>query len=353
MDVSSRYLKVALSVLVTLACLYLVGMLRGFLQDVWKVIYVVLLPFLISLIVAYALQPIVELLVRRKVPRGVAILVIYLAFVLLVAIAVLQAIPAVTRQFTQLTAHFPILIQQIDQWAGALSAHKKYLPDAVRTGIEDALTRAEQGLAGSVANLFTMLTSTVSAIFVIFVVPFLVFYMLKDGRSLGRSLLRTLPARRRPQVKTLLLTVDETLGTYVRSQLLVMLVVGVLTYAGFLIIGLPYALLFATFLAVVDVIPYIGPLLGAAPALILGLSISPQMALKVLIVNVVVQQLEGNLISPQIMGKTLHMHPMAIVAALLIGGEVGGILGLVCAVPILAVVKVVLKTVKDLRQPQA
>ncbi|QSO52612.1 AI-2E family transporter [Alicyclobacillus curvatus] len=353
MDVSSRYLKVALSVLVTLACLYLVGMLRGFLQDVWKVIYVVLLPFLISLIVAYALQPIVELLVRRKVPRGVAILVIYLAFVLLVAIAVLQAIPAVTRQFTQLTAHFPVLIQQIDQWAGALSAHKKYLPDAVRTGIEDALTRAEQGLAGSVANLFTMLTSTVSAIFVIFVVPFLVFYMLKDGRSLGRSLLRTLPARRRPQVKTLLLTVDETLGTYVRSQLLVMLVVGVLTYAGFLIIGLPYALLFATFLAVVDVIPYIGPLLGAAPALILGLSISPQMALKVLIVNVVVQQLEGNLISPQIMGKTLHMHPMAIVAALLIGGEVGGILGLVCAVPILAVVKVVLKTVKDLRQPQA
>jgi predicted PurR-regulated permease PerM len=353
MDVSSRYLKVALSVLVTLACLYLVGMLRGFLQDVWKVIYVVLLPFLISLIVAYALQPIVELLVRRKVPRGVAILVIYLVFVLLVAIAVLQAIPAVTRQFTQLTAHFPVLIQQIDQWAGALSAHKKYLPDAVRTGIEDALTRAEQGLAGSVANLFTMLTSTVSAIFVIFVVPFLVFYMLKDGRSLGRSLLRTLPARRRPQVKTLLLTVDETLGTYVRSQLLVMLVVGVLTYAGFLIIGLPYALLFATFLAVVDVIPYIGPLIGAAPALILGLSISPQMALKVLIVNVVVQQLEGNLISPQIMGKTLHMHPMAIVAALLIGGEVGGILGLVCAVPILAVVKVVLKTVKDLRQPQA
>ena len=352
MDVSSRYLKIALSVLVTLACVYLLGMLRGFLQDVWKVIYVVLLPFLISLIVAYALQPIVELLVRRRVPRGVAILTIYLAFILLVVIAVLQAIPAVTRQFTQLTAHFPILIQQFDQWVGVLSTHKQYLPDAVRTGIEDALTKAEQGLAGSVTNLFTMLSSTVSAIFVIFVVPFLVFYMLKDGRSIGRSLLRVLPTRRRPQVKAVLLTVDETLGRYVRSQLLVMLVVGVLTYAGFLVIRLPYALLFATFLAVVDLIPYIGPFIGAAPALILGLSISPQMALKVLIVNIVVQQLEGNLISPQIMGKTLHMHPMAIVAALLIGGEVGGILGLVCAVPMFAVLKVVLETVKDHRHPE-
>ncbi|WP_157062147.1 AI-2E family transporter [Alicyclobacillus ferrooxydans] len=353
MDISSRYLRIALSVLVTLACVYLLGMLRGFLQDLWQVIYVVLLPFLISLVIAYALQPIVELLVRRRVPRGMAIMIIYLAFVLLVAVAVLQAIPAVTRQFVQLTQHFPTLVQQVDHWIGVVSSHKKYLPDAVRKGVESALTKAEQGLAGSVSNLFAMLTSTVSAIFVIFVVPFLVFYMLKDGRAIGRGVLRAIPARYRPDVKTLLLTVDETLGTYVRSQLLVMLVVGVLTYAGFLVIRLPYALLFASFLAVVDMIPYIGPFIGALPALIMGLSISPQMALKVLIVNIVVQQLEGNLISPQIMGKTLHMHPMAIVAALLIGGEVGGILGLVCAVPILAVLKVVVSTWKELRKPQA
>lgn len=169
MDVSNRYLRIALSVLVTLACLYLLGMLRGFLQDVWQVIYIVLLPFLISLIVAYALQPVVELLVRRRVPRGMAILIIYFAFVLLVVVAVLQAIPAVTRQLKELTEHFPVLIQQMDKWMNMVSSQKNYLPDAVRKGIEDALTRAEQGVSGSVANLFSMLTSTVSAIFVIFV----------------------------------------------------------------------------------------------------------------------------------------------------------------------------------------
>jgi predicted PurR-regulated permease PerM len=128
-----------------------------------------------------------------------------------------------------------------------------------------------------------------------------------------------------------------------------MLSVGILTYAGFLIIRMPYAFLLSLFLGMMDIIPYLGPFIGAAPAVILAFSVGPQMVLKVLLVNVIVQQLEGNLLSPAIMGKTLHLHPLAIVASVLIGGEMGGILGMVCAVPLLAVVKVTWTSISQYR----
>lgn len=349
MDNTTRYLKIVLSVLVTLACVYLFSLLRGFFTDVWQIIYTLLLPFLISLVIAYLLQPIVEMLVRRRVPRGVAILVIYLVFVLVVAVAILQAIPAITRQLQQLIEHVPVLMQQANGMIDHLSTHTKYLPDAARKGIESALTNSEQRIAGSISNLFTMLSSTVNAIFVAFVIPFLVFYMLKDAEAIGRTVLRFSPVRWRPYVKMVLVSVDTTIGGYVRGQLLVMTAVGILTWAGFLIVRMPYALLLALFLAMVDVIPFVGPVLGAAPGLIVAWTISPMMALKVLIVNLVVQQLEGNLISPQIMGKTLDLHPMAIVAALLVGGEVGGFLGLIAAVPLLALGKVLFANIQSMR----
>lgn len=352
MDKSTRYLKTALSVLVTLACLYVLGQLRTFLQDVWNIIYVVLLPFLIALVISYLLQPIVELLVRRRVPRGMAILMIYGVFIVFLAVAILQAIPAINRQFVELTTHFPVFLQHANGWLDTVSQHTKYLPDAARKGIESALAKVEQNITGSIAGLLTMVTGTLNALFVAFVIPFIVFYLLKDSDVFGRGVLRLTPHRFRPHVKVILAGIDATLGGYVRGQLLVMLVVFVLTYAGFLIIRMPYALLLALFLGSVDVIPFLGPVLGAAPAIVLALSISPQMALKVLVVNLVVQQLEGNLISPQIMGKSLHLHPMAIVAALLLGGEVGGIVGLICAVPLLALGKELYTDLKDLNASQ-
>ncbi|MCL6594272.1 MAG: AI-2E family transporter, partial [Alicyclobacillus sp.] len=349
MEWGSRYQRAVLSVLATLLCLYLVAQLRDFLYDIWAVCKVVVLPFLAAMVVTYLLQPVVELLVRRRVPRGAAILIIYLTFAVLAAVAILQAIPVVTRQLAQLAQHFPELIQQADKWLDSLVQRRQYLPDAVRRGVETALAQAEQRLTAAAAQAVAGLSATVSAVFVAFVVPFLVFYMLKDGKALGRAVLHLIPPAYRQEAREIMVGVDATLGSYVRGQLLVMLSVGVLTYAGYLLVGVPYALLLALFLAVMDIIPYLGPFLGAAPAVLLALSVSPQLAIKTLLVNAVVQQLEGNLIQPQIMGRTLHLHPLAIVAAVLLGGELAGVLGLVCAVPVLAVGKVVYTQVRARR----
>ncbi|MCL6548431.1 MAG: AI-2E family transporter [Alicyclobacillus sp.] len=341
MDTSSRYFRGALTVLVTLACFYLFAELRSFFHDIWDVVKGLVIPFLAAMVCTYVLQPVVEALVKRRVPRSMAILIIYLAFILLLVVGILHAIPLVSRQLTQLTQHLPTLIQQADSWIDGLARRRQYLPDALRRGIESALSQAEQNMAAYAASVITMLTGTVNAVLGAFVVPFLVFYMLKDARAIGRAMVHLAPPGRREQVREILSGIDETLGKYVRGQLLVMLTVGILTYAGLLLVRMPYALLLALFVAMTNIIPYLGPFIGATPAILLAFSISPQMALKVILVNVIVQQCEGNLISPQIMGRTLNLHPMSIVAALLLGGEMAGVLGLVVAVPALAVGKVV------------
>ncbi|CAM3730861.1 AI-2E family transporter [Alicyclobacillus pomorum] len=352
MDIQNRYLRIALFVLAILLCLHLIAGLRPFFHDVWLVIKVLFIPFLAAMIVSYLLQPLVEKLASRKVPRGAAILIIYFGFALLFVILVVKTIPAASRQFTQLAEHLPELIARVDGWLDGLAAQKRYLPDALRIGVERGLAQIQNNVTHYAAGVFDMLSSTLNAVFVAFVVPFLVYYMLKDGKAMGRAVVHLFPKQYRDEVQVILVGIDDTLGSYVRGQMMVMTAVGVLGFAGYLIIGLPYALLMAIFLAVMDVVPYLGPFLGAAPALILAFTVSPLMALKVLIVNVLVQQCEGNLISPAIMGRTLHLHPMAIVAAILVGGEVGGMLGLICAVPVLAVAKVVYTNVREFRNRQ-
>jgi predicted PurR-regulated permease PerM len=350
MDVRmNRYLRMVLSVLVTLLCLYLIGLLREFFHDIWVVLRALVIPFAASLVVAYILQPIVELLVRRKVPRGIAIALIYFTFVLVVIVIALNCIPLITKQLTELGSHLPDLVRRADAWIDQMAAHKKYLPQSLRVAVESILNQLQKGILDYSGHVFQLITNTVSAIFIAFVVPFLVFYMLKDAKAIGRVIVHLAPKRHREATRVILRGVDETLGKYVRGQLLVMLVVGILTYAGLLIVRMPYALTLASFVGLMDLVPYIGPFIGAAPAVILALFISPPMAIKVLLVNMIVQQVEGNLISPQIMGRTLDLHPMLIVAALLIGGEIGGVLGLVVAVPLTAAIKVTWRHIKDMR----
>lgn len=347
MDKLGRYLQIALTVLAILLSVYLLGQLRSFFHDIWVVIRAVIFPFLTAMIVSYILQPIVSALVKRKVPRGIAILLIYIIFAVLLTISLIHAVPIVTRQTTQLIDNLPVMVQKANSWIDLVVRQKQYLPDTVRVGLETALTGIEQRLTGAFASIFSLVSGMVSAVITAFVVPFLVFYMLKDAKAIGRGVIKLFPHEKRDNIRELLTGVDETLGKYIRGQLLVMLAVGILTYAGYLIVGMPYALVLALFLAIADIVPYLGPFIGATPALLLALPLGWALVIKVLIVNVIVQQCEGNLISPQIMGRTLSLHPMAIVAALLLGGELGGVLGLIAAVPILAVGKVVWVQLRD------
>ncbi len=174
--------------------------------------------------------------------------------------------------------------------------------------------------------------------------PFFLFYLLKDDRLFHRRMLAIIPEKHRKSGEEILEDVDKTLSTYIIGQAIIALTVGVLMYIGYLILGLDYALILALFTLITAFIPILGAFIGIIPAVLVGLTVNPLMALKVLILMIIVQQLEGNLLSPQIMGKRMNIHPLTFLVLLLIAASLAGFIGMLVAVPLYAVVKVIGKS---------
>lgn len=343
----SRWLGTALLVLVVLGILFLLVQIHPLIRSVFLFIKAVLGPFLVAVIISYLLNPVVNLLATRGVPRSVAVLLIYSLFISAIAIVLTNLVPLFNAQLGELAEHLPEWNRRVQSWIDQYNHSKDSLPDSVRLGVEKSLDRLESAITDGVGNLMDSLGTTLNQLFLVLIIPFLAFYMLKDVDVIGKAVITLLPVRRRKDVLHLFRDVDEALGNYIRGQLLVCLGVGIMAYVGYLIIDLPYALILALLVGIFNVIPYLGPFFGAIPALLVALSISPEKVVAVIVVNLLVQMLEGNILSPQIVGKTLHMHPLFIIFSLLVGGEMGGIIGLILAVPFFAVAKVILEHIVD------
>jgi predicted PurR-regulated permease PerM len=287
---------------------------------------------------------VVSLLNARKMPRTVAVLLIYAVFIMSTTVVLMNVIPIFMRQLDEFNEHIPQLAMKAQGLVDNLNS-LQFVPDSVRMGINESLAKLEKGISVTVSNYIDGIGSTINMVFVAFIIPFLAFYILKDFQLIEKTVLAIVPKAKRKQVITLLVDIDTALGNYIRGQLLVCVIIGLLAYAGYWLIGMPYALLLACLVAVFNIIPYLGPFFGAAPALIMASTVSLKMVLMVAIVNTICQILEGNVISPQVVGRSLKMHPLFIIFALLVGGEFAGIIGLILAVPFFAVMKVILQHV--------
>jgi predicted PurR-regulated permease PerM len=344
----SKALQISLLILVILGILFMLYQINPWLQVVFEFLRAVLGPFFIAMIISYLLHPIVNLLSHKGLPRSLSVLLIYSLFIASLAILTINMVPILEEQLQELSEHLPQWNQRIQGMLKEYNDHsKEILPSGVRQGLEKSLGRMEEKLSSYVEKMMSGLGATLNQLFLLFITPFLAFYMLKDIHSIERSFFALFPKQRRREFARLVHDMDEALGNYVRGQFLVCMVIGVLAYIGYLIVGVPYALLLAGLVAVFNIIPYLGPIFGAIPAIFVSLIHSPRMLMGVILVNLAVQVLEGNVISPQIVGRTLHLHPLAIIFALLVGGELGGVWGLILAVPIFAMGKVVLEHMVD------
>jgi predicted PurR-regulated permease PerM len=315
--------------------------LKPLLLNIYDILSAVLGPFLIAMVISYVLNPIVNLLGERKVPRSIAVLLIYAAFITSTIVILMNLIPMFIKQLSELNEHLPQFTTKAQVFMSQLNDNR-HLPESVRNGINRSLDKMEAGISTWISNYIDGLGNTLNAVFIAFIIPFLSFYILKDFHVIQKGILNELPKQHRKQALRLLSDIDTALGSYIRGQFLVAVIVGVLSWIGYWIIGLPYTLLFASVVSLTNIIPYLGPYFGAAPAMLFAATISWKMILYVILVNWIVQQLEGNVISPQVVGKTLHMHPLTIIFALLVGGELAGIMGLILAVPFFAVMKVLI-----------
>lgn len=337
----SKFLYWLLITLILLAVVYLFTLISPLFQSIFSFFKSVLAPFLIALLISYVLNPIVTMLNRKKMPRPLAVLLIYIVFFSSLTIILINTIPIFVTQLKDLAEHLPEVTTKMKAWMDGYNNHKNSLPQSVQTGIENSLNQIEASISQSITNMLGSIRGTLDTLFIAFIVPFLAFYMMKDFKIMEKTVVTILPSKHRKETIKLLRNIDEALGNYIRGQFLVCIVVGTLALIGYWLIGLPYPLLMASFVAVMNIIPYVGPFIGATPALLLAATLSWKMILYVAIVNLIVQILEGNVVSPQIVGRTLHIHPLFIIFALLVGGELAGIIGLILAVPVFAVLKVI------------
>ncbi|HBQ95610.1 MAG: AI-2E family transporter [Firmicutes bacterium] len=305
---------------------------------------VVLLPFLFAIILAYFLAPLVELFVKHRIHRVPAILLSYALVVLILAATVVYMVPLWVQETGKMIHVVPTLTKQIQlSWNYWLKRfHQAPIPGSVRKAIDEAGIRWENKLFSLTRQLVSAVFGVLPGVLSVVVSPILAFYLLKDMDRIRERFWQVVPIRWHAPVYVLALDVDRALNGFIRGQLLVALFVGILSglWVGFL--GIPLALLIGAIAALTDVIPYVGPIAGAVPAVMLGLEQSPIKALYAVLGFVAIHQLEGTVIGPKIMGDSVGLHPLVVIFAILVGGEIGGLAGLLLAVPTAAVVKVIL-----------
>lgn len=338
----NRFFIVLIYTILLLFVVYFLLLLKPILLTIFSFLKAVLGPFIVAMIISYILNPIVTMLHERKVPRTIAVLLIYAVFCTIFTVLLVNVIPMFIDQMQELNKHLPELSMRAQSLVIDIN-NNSMLPESFREGVNKSLVLLERRISETLLTFVNNIGGMVNALFVAFVVPFLAFYILKDFEVFERAVIKYVPKSHRKNTIRLLKDVDTALGSYIRGQLLVCVIIGTFAYIGYLLVGMPYALLLASIVAITNVIPYIGPFIGAAPALLMASTISLKMMLLVVIVNTVCQILESNIISPQVVGRTLHLHPLLIIFAVLVGGQLAGVLGMILAVPIFASGKVIVQ----------
>lgn len=302
-------------------------------------------PFLFAVLFYYLFEPIVRYIEKKDIPRKWAVWIVFLGLGILLSLFITYIIPGIGDQFRELFDDFPRIwanvlnqIEQLlyDDWLNEL--YQSVQETDILTRISDQLTNVFSvtiGSIGSAIGIFSRIGVTVLT------TPFILYYLLIDGSRLKKNILKYTPTRARPTMKKFLFQASNQVGSYVRGQLLVALSVTVLFYAGYKIIGLEYALVLSISAGLLNLIPYIGSILSAVPAMIIGAFVSPFKLLQVLFVLAIEQFIEGRFVSPQILGNSLDIHPILILFILLVSGSIFGFVGLVFGVPGFAVLRVI------------
>jgi len=296
---------------------------------------------------AYLVYPVVKWL-NTKLPLILAILVVYAFIAGLIIVGLIYLIPAITSEVTTLVHDWPSIQARIIAWVqnpkNPLLAHA---PAALRNEIAAAprqiVTWVQTHGVATIGNAVMVLVGTVAFIGACIAIPVLGAYLLYDSETIKRFFIGFIPARRREATLTLLGELERVIGGFIRGQLLVGLSVGTLIAIGLTFIGEPYAILIGAIAGALDLIPYIGPVIAAIPALTIAfISGGFPLAVKVAVVFVLANQAEGHIIAPNIVSRTIQLSPSAVVIAILIGGELYGVIGMFIAVPLAGIIRVLL-----------
>jgi len=298
---------------------------------------------LIAILFAALIDPFADWFAKHKVPRALAVLIVYLLIAALVALIGFWLVPVVGSQFMQLfesiSSSNGFLFQSLDRIQSFTAQY----------GLQENVRAALQSLQSSVSSSFSSVFTTVRGVFggiaALFVILVLTFYMVVEEAAARRLFKNLAPEEYQPFLSQLFTRMQRKVGAWLRAQMLLGLIIGTAVYIGLSILGVHYALLLALFAGVFEFVPYIGPILSIVPALIISAAQSPMLALFVLALYLVIQQIENHLLVPKVMQKVTGLNPVVSIVALLLGIKLGGFVGALFSIPITAMASVALEDI--------
>lgn len=339
----TKIVYIAVIVAVILLATYLLRELK--ILDFLKELLVVISPIFIGLIVAWLCDPMVRFLQRKKVPRFVGCILVYLVLIGIIFMFLYLFLPTFVHQIGDFVATIPDILKDLKVFGNKFFATFEIDGIDVKGIQEQIYSSVEKfgiGLTTNLPNIIINITKSIISGGVNFVLGLMIgFYMLFDFDKINNTVKNSLPESWKDNYQELMTRINTSLRNYVQGVFLVMFLVFITQSVGLTLAGLKAPLLFALFCAVTDIIPYFGPYIGAIPAVLVGFTISPTVGIFCIISIVIVQALENNFYQPLIMGHTMQLHPVIIMISLLIFQHFFGIIGMVVATPVVACLKVI------------
>lgn len=326
----------------------------------------IFMPILLAGILYYMFNPIVKLLQKVKIGRfrlnrtwSVAIL--FLALFGIAAGGLFWLVPRLIQQVATLVNNVPNIVRIIQGTLNDMNQHLNHYDWLKNVDFQSYATQLERGLSNYAKTFMTGLTTSVGTVIgmatsvtiIAVTVPVMLFYMLKDGQRLMPALRRMLPPKHADQTMDILAQMSSTLSHYIGGQVIECLFVMTFTSIGFTLVGLKYGLLLGIFAGMCNIIPYVGPYIGVLPAVIVAIGTGLVEVISVLIVTIIVQQIDGNFVYPNVIGRTLKIHPLTIIVILMVAGNIAGLMGMILGVPLYAVVKVIVENIYHIWQLQS
>ncbi len=316
-DISSSIIIKTILIILGLWFLYLV-------KDI------VLLLFL-AVIVAASIDPAVNFLQKKKIPRSAGAFIIYIALLAVVALIISFLIPPLGSQIREFSSNSGQYLKSTG--AEFNMANGFFSPSNINVAVGKIISEFGNSLTGVTQNIFSRTIGVFSGLISAIVVFSMAFYMVMTEDGIKKFVVSITPQKKKAYAASLTDRIEEKIGKWMVGQLVLMIIIFALDFIGLSLIGIPYALVLAILAGILEIVPYVGPIVAAVPGVILGFLVSPVTGLLALVVYVIAQQFETHVIVPQVMKKAVGLNPVATIAAILIGFKLAGALGAIISVP--------------------
>ncbi len=343
---NTKTIQILLIINLVLVALFLFSKMNFIIMPIATILNAMFLPIVLAVFLYYLVRPLKRFFEKQKFSSGIATAISMLLIILLIVYISIYASSIIRTQGES-------LISTIIDSVNSLSNKYSYLfpqlgemlnlPDLVQSIVEYvsnsivSISKNIYGVASSIGNFFAQ----------VILIPIIMFYILKDDRKIFGTFTSFIPSRTKTTLFKILHEIDTILKQYITSQVMVACVIGVLMFIGYVIIGMPNALVLAIFSLITAFIPFLGVILGILPAVLIALGMGFPMLVKIIILTVVVQQLEGNVITPNITGNNLNMHPLTTILVVTVSVYFGGFFAAFLAVPLYNIIKIIVKNIYE------